>query len=217
MKTYKNVVDIINEKDVFIFDSDGVVADSVSIKSKAFAELYSSYDIDIVNKIVDYHIENGGVSRFDKIKYYQKNIIGQNITDKELKFLANKFSKLVFDKIVDCPSIEGVEDFLEYYCTGRKKCYINTATPLEEIIRILKEREQIYFFSGIYGYTKSKSENLRCIADQYSVASMVFFGDADTDLDASDNVGVDFIEVGDGHVVRKRKDCYHVHNFNNLC
>ena len=46
---------------------------------------------------------------------------------------------------------------------------------------------------------------------------MVFFGDADTDLDASDNVGVDFIEVGDGHVVRKRKDCYHVHNFNNLC
>ena len=45
MKTYKNVVDIINEKDVFIFDFDGGVADSVSRKSKAVAELYSRSEI----------------------------------------------------------------------------------------------------------------------------------------------------------------------------
>ena len=53
-----------------IFDYDGTIADSVNIKTEAFAELYRNYGKDIESKVVKYHLNNGGVSRFEKFKYY---------------------------------------------------------------------------------------------------------------------------------------------------
>jgi len=212
----RHVKNILHNKSVLIFDFDGVIADSVEIKSNAFAELYRGYSTEIVNKIVNYHVKNGGVSRFDKIRYYQEEILGEDSANSKITEMANRFSKIVFDNVVSCKSIKGIEVFLEYYCTGKKKCYINTATPIDEMIRILKKRNQINFFTGVYGYPKSKIENLNHIASQYSVDDMVFFGDADTDLEASDRVGVDFIEIGSGVVVKNREDCYHLHNFMDL-
>ena len=55
-----------------IFDYDGTIADSINIKTEAFAELYQPYGETIVNKVVEYHLKNGGTSRFDKIKFFHK-------------------------------------------------------------------------------------------------------------------------------------------------
>ena len=51
-----------------IFDYDGTISDSVNIKTEAFAKLYSAYGNQIVKKVVYYHLSNGGISRFDKIR-----------------------------------------------------------------------------------------------------------------------------------------------------
>ena len=58
-----------------IFDFDGVIVDSVGIKSDAFAHLYNSYGTQIENKVVEHHEKNGGLSREEKIKYYHKNFL----------------------------------------------------------------------------------------------------------------------------------------------
>ena len=45
-------------KDLYIFDFDGVLVDSVEIKAKAFNELYRPYGSEIAEKIVFHHIQN---------------------------------------------------------------------------------------------------------------------------------------------------------------
>ena len=41
---------IINQKNFFVFDFDGVIADSVEVKTEAFSEIYRSYGDEIVRK-----------------------------------------------------------------------------------------------------------------------------------------------------------------------
>ena len=66
------IKNIVKKKKFIVFDFDGVVLDSVEIKTNAFAEIYSEYGSEIVSKVVEYHKRNGGLSRFEKFKYYHK-------------------------------------------------------------------------------------------------------------------------------------------------
>ena len=69
-KDQKEIIKILDTKSVFVFDFDGVLADSVNIKTLAFYELYKEYGDSISSKVVEHHEANGGVSRFEKIKLY---------------------------------------------------------------------------------------------------------------------------------------------------
>ena len=53
-------------KEVLIYDFDGVICDSVKIKTNAFIELYKNYSLKIQNQVKEYHILNSGISRFEK-------------------------------------------------------------------------------------------------------------------------------------------------------
>ena len=46
----KIVIDTIQSKKLFIFDFDGVIVDSVDIKTEAFGEIYSNYGSFITEK-----------------------------------------------------------------------------------------------------------------------------------------------------------------------
>ena len=107
-----------------IFDFDGVIAESIKLKSDAFAELYSSFGNNIVQKVVEHHEANGGMSRYEKIKYYHESFLQQVISNKEISELANKFSDIVIDKVITAPDVPGV---FEYINEGRdyEKNYLN--------------------------------------------------------------------------------------------
>ena len=49
-----------------IFDFDGVITESVDIKSAGFSEIYKPYGPPNVNKVVKHHEANGGLSQFKK-------------------------------------------------------------------------------------------------------------------------------------------------------
>mgnify|MGYP003389460148 FL=1 len=95
-----------------IFDYDGTIADSVNIKTKAFAELYRSYGEEVEKNVVKYHLAHGGVSRFDKFKYFHKEFLNIDLDKDKIQELAQKFSKLVIDKVVNAPYIEGAFEFI---------------------------------------------------------------------------------------------------------
>ena len=52
-------------KNIF-FDFDGVIADSVNVKTEAFEKIYLPYGKEIAEKVINHHRENGGMSRFEK-------------------------------------------------------------------------------------------------------------------------------------------------------
>ena len=96
-----------------IFDFDGVLVDSVHIKTLAFAKLYESHGEDVVHKVIQFHEQNGGVTRIEKFKYYHKNFLGKTLSDGELDSLCKSFSSIVEDEVVKAPWINGAQSFFE--------------------------------------------------------------------------------------------------------
>ncbi|EAL7445452.1 HAD family hydrolase, partial [Campylobacter coli] len=77
------MINIENIKNI-IFDFDGVILDSVELKTQAFAELFKEFPKNKVQELVKYHIQNGGISRYHKIQYFFENILCEEISDKEI-------------------------------------------------------------------------------------------------------------------------------------
>ena len=95
-----------------IFDFDGVLAESVEVKTCAYTLLFAEEEGEAINQFIDYHIKNGGVSRFEKIRVFYKDILQRPLSDKRFQELALRFSSLVVDKVVAAPWVEGAREFL---------------------------------------------------------------------------------------------------------
>ena len=174
-----------NIKNIF-FDFDGVIAESVSAKTEAFREMYLPYGIDIANQVVDYHIQFGGVSRFEKFKHWEKHFFNKTISEERVAKLANQFSKLVIDKVINSEEVPGALNFIKKY-SNKLNFWIITGTPTTEIKVIAKERGLDNYFKGIHG-----SPNNKCYWTEYLINSYklirqetLFLGDTSTDYDAA--------------------------------
>ena len=78
-----------------IFDFEGVLAESLHIKTHAFYQLYEQYGKDISQKVVVNHNENGGMSRYEKFPYYHKSFLNIVLSTEQVNQLSNDFSKIV--------------------------------------------------------------------------------------------------------------------------
>ena len=57
-----------------IFDCDGIILNSNKIKTQAFYDVVSIYGNKAANELKNYHIKNGGISRYKKFHYFSENI-----------------------------------------------------------------------------------------------------------------------------------------------
>ena len=128
-----------------IFDFDGVIVESVDIKTKAFARLFEHEGGVVVEKVVDYHLKNGGVSRFDKFRYYYKEILKRPLSDQQFEELCSGFSELVMEEVVKAPYVKGSKEILDNY-SRIYQCFVATGTPQEEIDEIIIQRGMVPFF-----------------------------------------------------------------------
>jgi kynurenine formamidase/phosphoglycolate phosphatase-like HAD superfamily hydrolase len=183
--------------DYLFFDFDGVILDSVDIKTFAFRELYKRYGQNVINKVVKHHRANGGMSRFDKFSLYHKKFLGIDLSKKEVSALAEKFSQIVFKKVLKADFIAGAKDFLEICRKNKKDCFLVSATPQQEIKKIIQCRKLKKYFKAIKGSPQSKEDNIRDIIAKYKLDKKrtVFFGDAINDLKAANSNCIKFIGI----------------------
>ncbi len=179
-----------------IYDYDGVISNSVNVKTEAFAELYRPYGKEIEEKVINYHLANGGISRFEKFKHFHGKFLGIEISQNEVTKLAEKFSDLVLIKVIESEYIPGAYEFIKKNSKGYLQ-FICTGTPETEIKTILKEKSIEHFFNNIYGSPVSKELIISKILADYNLKSgeVVFFGDATTDLNAASFHKVRFVGI----------------------
>lgn len=179
-----------------IFDFDGVILDSVNVKTLAFEKIYAPYGKLVQDKVKAHHLLNGGISRFEKFKYYHKFFLGIKIDDNQLKSLTDKFSELVFTEVCNSNYIKGSLNFIKSVSKSHLT-FICTGTPQNEIESILKFKSLFNFFNGIYGSPTSKTTIISQIVDKYKLShnEIIFIGDAMTDYNAAFNTNIKFIGV----------------------
>ena len=195
-----NLLKLIKEqKKLVIFDFDGVLVDSVNVKTKAFGLMYEEFGSNIVKKVHHHHIKNGGLSRFEKFKFYHKSFLNETLDEDQVQLMANKFSDLVVNKVVSSNWIPGAENFLQILYKHNINCAIVSATPQNEIELIIEKRNMDKYFSDIYGSPDSKSNNLTKVLKKNSVTSdkVIFFGDALADWQAAIMTEIQFVGIGE--------------------
>lgn len=173
-------------KNIF-FDFDGVIAESVSAKTDAFKEMYLPYGEEVVNQVINYHINHGGISRYEKFRYWERTFFGKNISEKRVQELAHQFSSLVLDKVIDSDEVPGASLFIKKYSRALK-FWIITGTPTTEIKIITKERGLTDYFKGIHGSPENKRYWTEYLIEKHNLKreETLFLGDATTDLDAAE-------------------------------
>ena len=176
-----------------IFDFDGVIAESVDIKTEAFGELFKGYPGHL-SEIMDHHINNGGISRYEKIRHYYKNIIKQELSEEKFKKLCYDFHRLVIDKVVAASMVPGAEELLQRLL-GRYQMYIASGTPTDEIREIVQRKNLEKYFKCVFGSPQKKGEIIKKILndDALSADEAVFIGDSANDLVGAKEAGVFFI------------------------
>ncbi len=179
-----------------IFDFDGVIAESVQVKTDAFATLYAAYGTDIVRKIVKHHEANGGMSRYEKFKIYHELFLNKTITEEENSALANHFSDLTVGKVIAAPYVRGALEFIKK-SYDKYKLFISTGMPTEEMEKILAGRKIANYFTDVFGSPTKKTVHVSNILNNYNLDpnELIFYGDSKTDLDAAKHANISFVLI----------------------
>lgn len=181
--------------EVLIYDFDGVICDSVNIKTEAFVEMYQPYGTEIQEKVKTYHLMYGGISRFEKFSYFESHLLGKKVTEAKINDLASRFSALVKEKVIAANYIPGAFEFISI--NKDKRQFICTGTPENEILEIIEAKEIDSYFEKAYGSPSSKSSIIKAILKYCNKSSddCIFFGDAMTDYNAAVECSIPFIGI----------------------
>lgn len=176
-----------------ILDFDGVVVESIPLKTAAFRKVFS-FAPEHLDEIIEFHLENGGMSRYDKYRYIYTHILHEPLTPEQEERLADEYVGLIFDSMLTVPYVEGAEGLLRD-CSRRLPLYIVSATPEGEMHEIARRRGLAKYFVRIYGSPKTKAECIREILSEASAlpSEALFVGDAPNDWQAAYETGVRFV------------------------
>lgn len=180
-----------------VFDCDGVILDSVPVKTRAFARIAAPYGQEAQDRFVMYHSLHGGVSRYKKFQWFYNEVLGREISDEESEKLGRLFSEYALDEVRRCPLIPGIQEVLDTW-KGRLPLYVCSGAPHEEVLAVLQERKLDHYFVSIHGSPPAKAKLLGQIVAPLPLTpqDVLMVGDAPTDRDAAEEVGTLFYGVG---------------------
>lgn len=200
----------VKDHKIIFWDFDGVIKESVDIKTQAFIKLFEPYGDTIMQKVKMHHEANGGMSRYKKFPIYL-SWVGETSSDERINELDNAFSKAVFQGVVDCPWVPGAEKYLRDNIY-KQVFIVVSATPEEELKAILKSLSLTSVFSAVYGAPISKSAAIKKTLEQLHMppADCLMIGDALADMEAAETNGIPFL-------LRKHNSNYNLFlNFNGV-
>lgn len=181
-----NVAGLISSFTIVFWDFDGVIKQSVDVKTEAFMRLFSVYGPDITAKVKAHHEANGGVSRYEKIPIYLR-WVGLPCDKKHVDEFCSRFSDAVFMAIVDSPWVPGIKEYLlNNY--ERQYFFLVTASPQKEIESIIDILGIKHCFRQVYGTPAEKKDVIAAVLRKHGVGreDALIVGDSETDRSAAD-------------------------------
>jgi phosphoglycolate phosphatase-like HAD superfamily hydrolase len=178
----------------FVFwDFDGVIKESVEIKTEAFANLFKPFGESVLEKIRRHHLSHGGISRYKKIPLYLQ-WSGQEVTDERLDKYLKAFKSEVFQGVLNARWVPGVESILRSNPYDQN-FFLISATPKQELVEIVKELSLEGVFLGIYGSPETKSKAIYSSINLFNIPinEAVMIGDSEEDYNAARDNEIAFI------------------------
>jgi len=185
-----------------VFDFDGTLVDSNDIKRQTFFDIVGDLD-------PDGELVAGVFQRWPLANRYEKTRrIAEELNKRQLlpahssvdecaSQLANAYTLQCERAISRCAEMPGATETLGELSRSGTLLFINSATPVEPLRRILQLRNWVHFFQAVYGVESSKAENLREIALTVKVKpfEMIHVGDQHDDKRGAEQFGCHFVAM----------------------
>ncbi len=173
------------------FDCDGVILNSNKVKTNAFYKIALEYGEEKAKKLLNYHIQNGGISRYKKIKYFQENILKNKDLDTYQKLL-NYYSEILKKELLKTEISHGIFKIKQFFPDS--KLAVVSGSDQKELVWLFKKLKIDYIFDmGIFGSPKSKKEIFyQLFQNSTDISGSIFLGDSKYDFEVSKLYGLDF-------------------------
>ena len=170
-----------------LWDFDGVILESMKVRDWGFEEIFKDYDQKLIDQLLAYHRKNGGLSRYVKIRYFFKELVGQPITDEAVLGYAQKFSVLMRKELTNPKNL--IVDSLEFIKSNYKKYnfHIVSGSDQEELIFLCKKLKISDFFISIHGSPTEKKTLVKNLLTKhnYKKSETCLIGDSINDYQAA--------------------------------
>lgn len=168
-----------------LWDFDGVIIDSNLIRTNGFKYIFREFKSHQINQIIDYHLENGGLSRYNKINYFFKSILNSEIDEFSFKNYLNEFSEYVINEILNNNVL--IMDTIDYVRNNSKKNIIISASDQDELRYLCNKLNINSLFEGIYGSPTKKEDNIMKVIKDFEMPNgdIIYIGDSINDYNAS--------------------------------
>ena len=178
---------------IIALDFDGTLVESNHIKDLAFETIFSDWP-EHKNAILDWHLARNSLDRREKIRYFIEDILEQPGNIELIDELTARFSELTLKAIVECPMMEGAQEFLDD-CAGKVPLFLVSATPQSELVKILKKRQLKAYFQEAHGAPINKVQVLyKIMVDEKAFPDeTLYIADSPEDEQAAASLGIHFI------------------------
>ncbi len=182
----------LNKYATLVFDCDGIVLNSNKIKTKAFYKAAIVYGEVHAQTLVDYHVKNGGISRYEKFEYLFTDILCRDINQSELDALLDVFAHEVKRGLLVCSVAEGLDDLRDK--TQNANWFIVSGGDQSELRDVFAARKLDHLFDGgIFGSPDTKHCILEREIKSFTIQKpALFIGDSKYDYLAATKAGLDF-------------------------
>ncbi|MDN5054595.1 HAD family hydrolase [Aliarcobacter butzleri] len=204
---------MINSQIKTIFwDFDGVILDSMPIRDFGFVKIFEEFDKELVDKLLEYHTLNGGLSRYVKIRYFYNILLKEDVSDEKVQELADKFSIIMKTELTNKKYlIKETVDFIEKNYQNYN-FHIVSGSDGKELNYLCKELDLTKYFKTIEGSPTPKNDLVKKILEKYKYdpKESILIGDSINDYEAANANGIKF--YGYNNVKLKKLDGY-IKNF----
>jgi phosphoglycolate phosphatase-like HAD superfamily hydrolase len=185
-----------------IFDCDGVILKSNQIKTEAFLQAALPWGAKLANALVEYHLSNGGISRYQKFQYFFETLLPVHapgaipgVDGPGLGELLDIYALGVREGLMTCEVADGLDTLRSL--TACSTWSIVSGGDQGELRDIFAARALNHFFDGgIFGSPDTKDTIFaREIESGHFQTPALFLGDSHYDFVSACQAGLDFVFV----------------------
>lgn len=179
-----------------IFDCDGVILNSNAIKSEAFYQTALPYGKEAAEKLVQYNIIHGGISRYKKFEWFINDVLQGNSHANETELLES-YAKKVKLGLMRCEVTPNLNELRQK--TLHTKWIIASGGDEIELRTIFQQRGLDHLFDGgIFGSPTPKLQIVLRELQQGNIQQpALFIGDSKYDFEVASQCDIDFVFVSD--------------------